>query len=181
MTIAMKIELSASPTDGSPKAAITSDSRLIRIEASTFARPTSVTVAGEHELLIEDGAQIRSLDAADCHVVLRGDFSPWSIKARSLESDGNLYPLFGMSIAGDVALEGGLTGERHGSYSVGGNLTARDIDVDGDVVVQGRVEVREAILARSLKSPHPVACVSIALDDKDTQLVVEESAMEPGR
>lgn len=175
----MKIDyLDIKQIGGAKTALVSSEEEVIRIEPETFAEPTAVKVTGRHILIIMEGAGVRDIDAEDCKVITRGGCSVLSIAARELEADGNVYPLYGMTIAGDARIAGELTGERHFPYRVGGDLTAQAVDVDGHVEVGGEVRVSDYINARSLKTPQQPFCPNVNVMELEVTAAARDGDME---
>lgn len=140
-------------------AVITSDEAEIRLAPGDLPARTQVLIEGEHRIVLRAGLELGQVSARGCDLRIEEGVKLMGLAARSLVAEGDLYPVFGMQVAGDATIAGWLNGERHAPCRIGGNLAAEGIDIDGTLIVAGdvdagRIEVRRLQVGGEINCPN---------------------------
>lgn len=109
----------------------------IRIDGVVDGDIKDITIDSDLPVVITGDVSDMWINAPRSEVRFEGDISLVRLAAKSVQGGGSLYPVFGMTVSGDVNISGELTGERHTLYKIGGHLTCECVDVDGHVEVGG--------------------------------------------
>lgn len=109
----------------------------IRIDGPLDGDIRNITINSDLPVVITGNVSTMSILAPRSPFRFEGDIVVVRLTAKSVEGGGDLYPVMGMTVSGDVKINGELKGESFFPIEIGGDLTCKNMSVHNHVEVGG--------------------------------------------